>query len=87
MISHQHPGMNSPPGPIKSLRDNLQKIPPIILILENRLPPVAMSHDVVERARIFQSQTPRHHAIQSATQPTDNCFLRTDPNGVKISIH
>ena len=42
--------------------ERFQKSPPINVILENILPPVAPVHPVINRARVFNAQLPGHAA-------------------------
>ena len=72
--------MNSPPGPLTSLRDNFQEIPPIILILENRLPPVATSHDVVECAGYSNLRLLAIAQFNQRHSPLTNVYCTLTPN-------
>ena len=55
MITHQHKGMHAPASAPARFPEGLQKTPPIRLVLENRLPPIATIQDVVNGTRKFDA--------------------------------
>ena len=69
MIPHQHPGMNAPARHLTSLRHGFQEKPPVIVIEKDRLPPVATSHHVVERAGILNAETAGHGLYMAKPKP------------------
>src|SRR4051794_698069 len=65
MISHQAIGVNLPIGFLASLRERFQQVLPVNVVHENILAPITAIHDVIDRARIFNSQLPGHAANQT----------------------
>src|SRR6266545_6811027 len=50
---------------------------PILVILENRFPPIPAIHQVIDRPRIFDSQLAWHAPTLPVTNPVS--MFRTDP--------
>src|SRR6266496_2754661 len=51
---------------------------PILVILENRFPPIPAIHQVIDRPRIFDSQLAWHAPTLPVTNPVS--MFRTDPS-------
>ena len=60
MIVHQAIGMHLPAGLGAALAQGFQKKLAVLVILENRLPPISPVHDVINRAGILHSEFARH---------------------------
>jgi hypothetical protein len=52
--------MDLPAGLLTRLCKRLKEPLPVLVILENRLPPVAPIHDVIDCPRILDAQLPSH---------------------------
>ena len=60
MIGHEAIGMNLPTGLDAGLTQRSQEALAVSVILENGFAAVAAIHDVIDRARILDSQLPSH---------------------------
>ena len=76
MITHQHKGMHAPARPRTRFPEGLQKTPPIHIIRENRLPPIATIQDVVNGTRKFDACFSGH----------DRASFPPFPNAGKVEI-
>ena len=77
VIKHQTPGMHLPVRLATALAQGEQKQFPILLIPEDRLPPIPAMHHVIDGPRIFDSQLARHPPSVPTTNPVS--MFRTDP--------
>jgi hypothetical protein len=78
VIVQQHPSVDAPPGAAASFGQGGEPVAPVVLIPENRLPPIAPRHDVIERACILESDVASHEAEPQT--PTARCQdMLTDP--------
>src|SRR6266496_1554354 len=77
VIGHQTPGMHVPVRLATALAQGGQEQFPILVIPEDRLPPIPPTHHVIDRPWIFDTQLARH----SPTLPTIKrvSTFRTDP--------
>src|ERR1035438_7001665 len=60
VVAHEAIRMHLPAGLLTRLRERLQEPLPVLVILENGLPPVAPIHHVINRPRILDAQLPSH---------------------------
>jgi hypothetical protein len=60
MISHQHPGVNSPPSAFADLAQSSQKDFPVAFIAENRFAAVAAIEEMIRGAGNFYASFPGH---------------------------
>src|SRR5579863_8196173 len=82
IIVHQAIGMRLPARLATGFSERFQKSPPINVILKNILPPVTPVHHMINRARVFDSQLPRH-AQKLAAPPEPSIYITiswTDPS-------
>src|SRR5439155_27054886 len=89
VIEHQTPGMHLPVRLATALAQGAQKQFAILVIPEDRLPPIPAIHHVIDRSRIFYSQLARHAPTLLTTTlvsmfRTDPYLFRTDPYSIPI---
>ena len=66
VITHQHPGVNPPPGHSAGFPQCFQEELPIDLILEDVFPAIAPCHDVVEGTGILDTNASWHRAAPAS---------------------
>ena len=70
MVGHQAPGLEVPAGLLTGLAQGLQEEFAVLIVLEDRLAPVAPIHDMVDRTRILNSQLSGHAQAKQLDQPS-----------------
>jgi len=60
VVSHQHPGVHSPTAHRTGFGDGGEEKPAVVIVMENRITPVATSHHVVQSTGKFNAQAPQH---------------------------
>ena len=60
MVVHQHSGVDSPPGALAGLAQRLDKQLAVLVVNDNRFPPIAPGHHVVDRSRILDARLAGH---------------------------
>ena len=60
VVAHQAPGMDLPVGFLTGFTKGVQEQPPILVIQENGLAPVATIHRVINRPGVLNSELPCH---------------------------
>ncbi len=60
VIAHQDIRMDAPAGPLRGLREGVQKTPPVDIILEDVLAAISTTHNVVKRPVELDANLPRH---------------------------
>src|ERR1039457_6989774 len=60
VVAHEAIRVHLPTGLLARLRERLQQPLPVLVILEDGLPPVAPIHHVIDRPRILDAQLPSH---------------------------
>lgn len=60
MIAHENAGMDAPPEALAGLCRRLQKTPPVRVVLEERLAPIASIEYTINRPRNFLLRVASH---------------------------
>jgi hypothetical protein len=60
VVAHQHLSVNSPAGFLASFPQGLQKRAAVAVILEDGMPLIAVRHQMIDRAWIFDAEASRH---------------------------
>src|SRR6266498_2675584 len=68
LLTHQHVGVNLPPGLLTRPTQRLQKALPVSVILENLLPAVATRHHLIHRSRLLNAKGTCHCALRLRPQ-------------------
>ena len=63
MVVHQHPGIDPPPRALAGLAQRFDKQLAVLVVNDNRFPPIAPSHHVVDRSWILDTRLAGHGGV------------------------